>query len=84
MSIQNIEIFMAKLYTDHALLSQFLNDKKTVARDHGFTELECLHLDNIDEVGLIMAANSFTKKRHCSKKHEPMDPNIINHGVHDE
>lgn len=63
MSAQNIETFLARLYVDSQARSRFLADPRREARLAGFAEADCAALENIDTVGLELAAQSFAHKR---------------------
>ncbi len=59
----NLEVFMAKLYTNKTFRQNFLNKPFDVALESGLSIEQASSLQKIDRDGLIMAANSFYKKR---------------------
>ena len=63
MNSAQLEAFLARLYTDEALRSRFLDDPEALARAEGMAEQEASALAAIDRTGLQMAATSFTHKR---------------------
>lgn len=63
MSTENLETFLAKLYTDKELLQRFLvNSEEEIQKLDLFPE-EKNGLRNIDRVGLMMASSSYARKR---------------------
>jgi hypothetical protein len=62
-SSPRLEGFLARLYTDQALLEAFLRQPKAVAREAGLTDSDAAALTTIDRDGLVMAARSFRAKR---------------------
>jgi hypothetical protein len=63
MSAANLEIFLARLYTDARLRRAFLADPGAVARAHGLDDAEVTALRQIDRDGLELASGSFAHKR---------------------
>jgi hypothetical protein len=63
MSSPCLEAFLARLYTDDALLAAFLQAPEPTARSAGLSESEAAALFDIDRDGLLMAARSFRAKR---------------------
>jgi hypothetical protein len=63
MSAQKFETFLAKLYVDNQARSRFLADPRREVLRAGLTEDDCAALQNIDFVGLELAAQSFARKR---------------------
>ena len=57
------EIFLARLYTDAEARSRFLKDPELMARAEGLNEDEILAALKIDREGLLLAGESFDKKR---------------------
>ena len=57
------EAFLARLYTDEALLKRFFADPRGEAQRFGLSVEECDYLAAVDQVGLRIAADSFRKKR---------------------
>ena len=62
-----VEIFLARLYTDKQFLQQFLQAPESVIGQQ-FSEFEKSSLLAIDKSDLQMAANSFTHKREGYKR----------------
>jgi len=58
-----IEIFLAQLYTDAALLEAFLASPAEVATAAGLSPAEAAAMSTADLTGLRMAAVSFARKR---------------------
>jgi len=63
MSLQALEAFLARIYTDHDARVRFLANPRDEARLAGLSDAECAALERIDRAGLEMAANSFERKR---------------------
>jgi hypothetical protein len=63
MSSPAIEAFLARLYTDGALLTAFLEAPDETARAAGLDAAAIAALCAIDRDGLAMAARSFRAKR---------------------
>jgi hypothetical protein len=63
MSSPRLEAFLARLYTDDALLERFLEDPQAAAAGCGLDAAELADLALIDRPGLVMAARSFAFKR---------------------
>lgn len=63
MSASLLERFLARLYTEAALREQFLKDPAAVARGFGLDEAAVQALAGIDRDGLVLAADSFERKR---------------------
>jgi hypothetical protein len=57
------EAFLARLYTDEALLAAFLSEPEETARAAGLDTASVAALCAIDRNDLIMAARSFRAKR---------------------
>jgi hypothetical protein len=58
-----LEAFLARLYTDAALLERFLSAPGCEAQRAGLDEHAAVALENIDKAGLRMAAASYARKR---------------------
>ena len=58
-----LETFLAKLYTDPAARNSFLADPVRAAHDAGLEDDDVASLNEIDEVGMHMAAASYAHKR---------------------
>ena len=63
MSAQKLEEFLARLYVDDQARARFLADPAREASNAGLTVVDCAALQNIDLVGLELAAESFARKR---------------------
>lgn len=68
MSSPALETFLARLYTDPALLDAFLADPANAARKAGLAAAEVAALQNVDRAGLRMAAASYASKRNRRRK----------------
>jgi hypothetical protein len=63
MSSPAFEALLARLYTDAALRSRFLDDARREAVRAGLSDDECRALASIDREGLRLAAESLAAKR---------------------
>ena len=63
MSAEKLESFLAQLYVDEQACRRFLSNPRGEAENAGLTQQDCAALENIDLVGLELAAGSFAKKR---------------------
>jgi len=63
MSSVNLEAFLARLYTDKNALNRFLDDQALELAHSALSEDEKVLLANVDRAGLVLAFNSFYKKR---------------------
>jgi len=65
-----LEIFLARLYTDEALCRAFLAEPAAIARGARLDEATVQALISIDRAGLEFAADSFARKRasHTGKR----------------
>ncbi|MCG6875377.1 MAG: Os1348 family NHLP clan protein [Betaproteobacteria bacterium] len=63
MSAANLEILLARLYTDARFREAFLSDPEETARTHDLDETEIEALRNIDRNGLEFASRSYARKR---------------------
>ena len=63
MSAGNLEMLLARLYTDARFRQSFLADPDGIARAHGLDDAEVAALRNIDRNGLALASGSFARKR---------------------
>jgi len=70
MNAQELEAFLARLYTDDALRAAFLTAPAEVARKAGLREENVDALERIDREGLKLAAHSYSHKRaeHAGKR----------------
>ena len=67
MSTENLEIFLAKLYSDRELLQRFLENSEEEIQKLDLSPEEKNGLRNIDRVGLMMASSSYARKREHHK-----------------
>lgn len=63
MNSPDLERFLAKLYVDSEARARFLASPRAEAARAGLPEEQCRALENIDRVGLEMAARSYERKR---------------------
>jgi hypothetical protein len=63
MSAAAFESLLARIYVDAQARARFLADPYSEAAKAGLTEEECAALEQIDRVGLELAAGSFERKR---------------------
>ena len=63
MSSPALEAFLARLYTDEALLAAFLKSPDATARAAGLDGETVAALRSVEPDGLVMAARSFRAKR---------------------
>ena len=70
MNAAALEAFLARLYTDEALLAEFMRDPESIARGAGLDEEGIRAMLAIDRDGLEMAAGSYARKRagHVAKR----------------
>ena len=71
MSSPAFEAFLARLYTDDALLAAFLREPEETARTAGLDAAAITALHRVDRDGLAMAARSFRAKRAGLKPRGP-------------
>jgi hypothetical protein len=71
MSAQNLEAFLARLYSDEQARSRFVANPNREARNAGLSAEDCTAMEKIDFVGLQLAADSFARKRAA---HPPRKP----------
>lgn len=62
-----LENFLARIYVDPSARARFLADPQGEAGRTGLPEEQCRALENIDRIGLEMAARSFAHKRERKK-----------------
>lgn len=75
MSAREVEIFLARLYTDEKLRDEFLVHPQSVVATLPLTHDEKTNLSQMDFSGLRLAATSFAHKRakkNQIKKHNPL------------
>jgi len=65
-----LEVFLARLYTDEALCRAFLAEPAAIARGAGLDEAAVQALISIDREGLVFAVDSYARKResHAGKR----------------
>ena len=59
----DVQHFLARLFTDEALRARFIADRAGVAREEGFSEVDCVRLAAVDVEALDLAARGFARKR---------------------
>lgn len=62
-SSSQLENFLARLYVDARARADFKVNPRQEATKAGLSDDECIALENLDWIGLEMAARSFAKKR---------------------
>ena len=74
MSAPDMEAFLARLYVDKAAREAFLDDPRGEAARAGLNEEECQAMEEIDRVGLDLAARSIARKRrgHRAQRVKPL------------
>jgi hypothetical protein len=72
MNAHKLEVFLAKLYADDQARSRFLADPRREVLSAGLTAGDCAALENIDLVGLELAADSFARKRASCPPRKPI------------
>ena len=63
-----LEIFLARLYTDAHARADFKANPREEAKRAGLSEEQSAALERLDWIGLEMAARSFAKKRHQKRR----------------
>ena len=63
MSARDLEGFLARIYVDASARAAFKANPRGEAFRAGLSEEECSAVENMDWLGLEMAARSFAKKR---------------------
>ena len=71
MSSPAFEAFLARLYTDEALLAEFLKSPEQAARAAGLDDPLVAALLGVDRDALVMAARSFRAKREAQSRSAP-------------
>ena len=66
MSAPRLESFLAKIYVDELARQRFLNDPRGEAQKAGLSATEIESVLNIDRGGLLLMAESLTRKRERS------------------
>lgn len=67
-SSTHLEAFLARLYVDAKARAIFKADPHAEAKKAGLSDDECIALENLDWIGLEMAARSFAKKRQLKRR----------------
>ena len=68
MSATQLEAFLARLYVDAGARANFKANPRAESKKAGLTDEQCAALENLDWIGLEMAARSFAKKRQLKRK----------------
>ncbi len=68
MSATGLEAFLARIYTDTALLESFLADPHAACSGAALTAAEIEFIVAIDRDGLILAVRSIAKKRESYRR----------------
>ena len=68
MSSTQFEAFLARLYVDPNARANFKANPRAESQKAGLSDLECTSLENLDWIGLEMAARSFAKKRQLKRR----------------
>lgn len=63
-----LETFLARLYVDAHARAKFKANPRAEAKRADLSDDECAALENLDWIGLEMAARSFAKKRHLKRR----------------
>jgi hypothetical protein len=66
-SANQLEAFLARLYVDDAARASFKCNPRVEAEKAGLSDEQCAALENLDWIGLEMAARSFAKKRQLKR-----------------
>jgi hypothetical protein len=67
-SSTQLESFLARLYVDANARANFKSNPCGEAKKAGLSDDQCAALENLDWVGLEMAARSFAKKRQPKRR----------------
>jgi hypothetical protein len=68
MSATHLEAFLARLYVDAGARASFKANPRAEAKKAGLSDDQCTALENLDWIGLEMAARSFAKKRQLKRR----------------
>jgi hypothetical protein len=68
LSSTQLEAFLARLYVDADARANFKGNPRGEAKKAGLSEEQCTALENLDWIGLEMAARSFAKKRQLKRR----------------
>ena len=72
-SSTQLEAFLARLYVDPEARANFKANPRAEAQKAGLSEDHCAALENLDWIGLEMAARSFAKKRRMKRRPNWLD-----------
>jgi hypothetical protein len=67
-SSTQLETFLARLYVDAHARANFKANPRAEAKKAGLSDHESAALENLDWIGLEMAARSFAKKRQLKRR----------------
>jgi len=67
MSANQLEAFLARLYVDADARANFKANLRAESKKAGLSDEQCTSLENLDWIGLEMAARSFAKKRQLKR-----------------
>ena len=67
MSANQLEAFLARLYVDADARANFKANPRAESKKAGLSDEQCTSLENLDWIGLEMAARSFAKKRQLKR-----------------
>jgi len=68
MSPAQFEAFLARLYVDAHARANFKANPGAAARKAGLSAEQCAAIENLDWIGLELAARSFAKKRRLKRR----------------
>ena len=68
MSSTRLEAFLARLYVDSEARASFKANPRAEAKKAGLSDEQSTALENLDCIGLQMAACSFAKKRQLKRR----------------
>jgi hypothetical protein len=63
-----LEAFLSRLYVDSDARANFKTNPRAEAKKAGLSDEQCAALENLDWIGLEMAARSFAKKRQLKRR----------------
>ena len=68
MSASQFEAFLARLYVDAEARENFKANPRAESKKAGLSDEQCTAFENLDWIGLEMAARSFAKKRQLKRR----------------
>jgi hypothetical protein len=68
MSATQFEAFLARLYVDAEARENFKANPRDESKKAGLSDEQCAALENLDWIGLEMAARSFARKRQLKRR----------------